>query len=221
MSIAEATFGAGGAEPYASALLGGEVIYLRDVRARSPRVTMDVARWNADADDTDLTLLTSVTGPVLDVGCGPGRMVRAALGLGMHALGLDVSAAAIELAGSLGGAYHLGSVFDAVPAAGIWQTVLLVDGNIGIGGDIPALLARCRDLLGRGGEIVVELDADPQRDAHYTGQVVDARGATSDSFPWAEIGHDRLLRLLPGLGLREVQSWELAGRSFCRLATAQ
>ena len=218
MSIAEATFGAGGAEPYASALLGGEVIYLRDVRARSPRVTMDVARWNADADDTDLTLLTSVTGPVLDVGCGPGRMVRAALGLGLHALGLDVSAAAIDLAGSLGGAYHLGSVFDAVPAAGIWQTVLLVDGNIGIGGDVRAMLERCRELLSPTGEIVIELHDDVDLDNTYVGQLVDARGDKSAFFPWAEIGLNPLTRIAEELGLALVQSWTIDGRSFCRLA---
>ena len=222
MSLAEATFGAGGAEPYAGALRGGELLYLRDVRARSTnRVTMDVSRWNADADLADLTLLASVTGPVLDIGCGPGRMVRAALGLGLHALGLDVSAAAISMAGSLGGSYYQGSVFDSVPAEGIWQTALLVDGNIGIGGDIPALLARCRDLLAATGEIVVELDSDFDHEDHYTGQVVDSRGGTSDSFPWAEIGRGPLLDLLPQLGLREVQSWEIDNRSFCRLAKAR
>ena len=219
MSIAEATFGAGGAEPYATALRGGELIYLRDVRARATnRATMDVSRWNADADDADLTLLASVTGPVLDIGCGPGRMVRAALGLGLHALGIDVSAAAIAIAESLGGAYHRGSVFDAVPAEGIWQTALLVDGNVGIGGDIPALLARCRDLLAASGEIVVELDGDDAHHDHYVAQVVDSRGGASASFPWAEIGRGPLLAMLPQLGLREVQSWEIGGRSFIRLA---
>lgn len=219
MSLVEATFGAGGAEPYAGALRDGELLYLRDVRARSTnRVTMDVSRWNADADQADLTLLARVTGPVLDIGCGPGRMVRAAMRLGMHALGLDVSAAAIAMAGALGGSYHQGSVFDSVPAEGIWQTALLVDGNVGIGGDIPALLARCRDLLAPSGEIVVELHTDPDHDDNYLGQIVDSYGGASASFPWAEIGRRPLLALLPGLSLRRVQLWEIDGRSFCRLA---
>lgn len=219
MSLAEATFGAGGAEPYAGALRGGELLYLRDARERSThRVTMDVSRWNADADQADLTLLASVTGPVLDIGCGPGRMVRAALGLGLQALGLDVSPAAIAMASGLGGTYVEGSVFDRVPGEGIWQTALLVDGNIGIGGDIPALLARCRDLLAASGEIVIELHSDPEHDEHYMGQVVDSHGGTSAVFPWAEIGRKPLLALLPELGLRRVQCWEIDGRSFCRLA---
>ncbi|CAN5181943.1 class I SAM-dependent methyltransferase [soil metagenome] len=219
MSLAEATFGAGGTEPYAAALRDGELLYLRDARERSTnRVTMDVSRWNADADAADLTLLESVTGPVLDIGCGPGRMVRAALAVGMQALGLDVSPAAIALAGRLGGVYHEGSIFDRVPGEGIWQTALLVDGNVGIGGNIPALLARCRDVLAPSGEIVVELHHDPHHHEHYLGEIVDSHGGTSAVFPWAEIGRQSLLELLPGLGLRRVQCWEIDGRSFCRLA---
>jgi len=216
MTLTEATFGAGGSEPYASALRGGELLYLRD--ARSTRVTMDVSRWSADADFADLTLLASVTGPVLDIGCGPGRMVRAALGLGLQALGLDVSAAAIALAGKHGGTFHVGSVFEPVPGEGIWQTALLVDGNIGIGGDIPALLTRARDLTAPTGEIVIELHSDPTHEAHYLAQVVDSRGGSSDEFPWAEIGREPLLAMLPELGLRPVQCWEIDDRSFCRLA---
>lgn len=219
MSLAVSTFGAGGAEPYASALRAGELLYLSDTRTRSTtRVTMDVARWNADADATDLTLLSRVTGPVLDIGCGPGRMVRAAMDLGMHAVGIDVSAAALEVAARLGGSFVKGSVFDRVPGEGMWQTALLVDGNVGIGGDIPSLLARCRDLLSTTGEIVVELNADPDHEAHYFAEVVDSHGNRSDSFPWAEIGLERIRLLLDRLGLTLVQSWELDERAFCRLA---
>jgi hypothetical protein len=122
------------------------------------------------------------------------------------------------MAGQLGGVYYEGSVFDRVPGEGIWQTALLVDGNVGIGGDIPALLSRCRDLLAASGEIVVELHNDPQHEDHYLGEVVDSHGGTSAEFPWAEIGREPLLALLPGLGLREVQGWEIDGRSFSRLA---
>jgi SAM-dependent methyltransferase len=219
VSLSIATFGAGGAEPYASALRDGELLYLNDTRSRSTtRVTMDVSRWNADADDADLTLLSRVTGPVLDIGCGPGRMVRAALDLGMHAVGIDVSAAALDIASSLGGSFFRGSVFDRVPGEGMWQTTLLVDGNVGIGGDIPNLLARCRNLLSPSGEIVVELNADAAHEEHFFAEVVDSRGNRSDSFPWAEIGLDRLRLMLARLDLELIQSWELDGRSFCRLA---
>jgi len=215
-----AAFGAGGAEPYASALGPGDstMLYLSEVGGRSTRATMDVSRWNADADSVDLMLLDAVRGPVLDIGSGPGRMVRAANLRGMVALGIDVSAAAVQLASSIGGEFLQASVFDALPREGRWQTALLVDGNVGIGGDVRALLARCNGLLATEGEIVVEVDIDASHEKHYVGEVVDSRGRRSGSFPWAEIGRDRLAELLPGLGLELAQSWTVGGRSFCRLA---
>jgi SAM-dependent methyltransferase len=222
MSLAVATFGSGGSEPYASALRRADsnLLYLRDARGdgQRHRVTMDVARWNADADDADLTLLRSVTGPVLDIGSGPGRMVRAAMNLGLDALGIDVSPTAVEVARGLGGAFLQRSIFDRLPGEGTWQTALLVDGNVGIGGDVAVLVARCRDLLADSGEIVVELHEDPRHEDRYTAEVVDSLGRTSASFGWAEIGRDRLAMLLPALSLHMIQSWEIRERSFARLA---
>jgi SAM-dependent methyltransferase len=215
------TFGSGGAEPYASALRENDAVTLLledDLRGDASKSVMDVARWNADADDADLTLLRSVTGPVLDIGCGPGRMVRAAMDLGLVVLGVDVSPTAIEIATEAGLPVLEGSVFDTMPSEGQWQTALLVDGNIGIGGDVRAMLRRCRQLLTPTGEIVVELHSDPTRDNTYTGRLVDARGGESGFFPWAEIGLDAMVGIAAELGLDLVQSWELDGRTFCRLA---
>ena len=214
------TFGSGGAEPYADALRRGDAVTLelRDDRfGGSSNSTMDVARWIAEADDTDLTLLRSVTGPVLDIGCGPGRMVRAAVHLGLVVLGVDVSPAAIEIASDAGLPVLERSVFDALPAEGQWQTVLLVDGNIGIGGDVRAMLARCLELLTPSGEIVVELHGDTDRDNTYTARLVDARGGVSALFPWAEIGLRPLVHVAASLGVGLLGSWTLDGRTFCRL----
>jgi len=223
MSIAELapTFGAGGAEPYAHALRRGDsvTLLLDDERhGSSVRSVMDVARWNAGADDADLTLLRSVTGPVLDIGCGPGRMVRAALDLGLEVLGVDVSPTAIDIATEAGLPVLERSVFDRLPGEGRWQTALLVDGNVGIGGDVRAMLARCVQLLTPSGEIVVELHTDPSRDSAYTGRLVDARGGQSGFFPWAEIGLLPMTGVAGSLGLAVVQSWTIGDRAFCRLA---
>lgn len=220
VSVRPNTFGSGGAEPYAEALRSNDAVtlLLDDALGASSHATMDVSRWTAGADDADLTLLRSVTGPVLDIGCGPGRMVRAALDLGLEVLGVDVSPAAIEIASAAGLPVLQRSVFDTLPREGGWQTALLVDGNIGIGGDVRAMLARCRELLSPTGEIVVEVHPDAGRNSSYTGRLVDARGGESEYFPWAEIGLTPMLELAEAMGLRSLQSWKIDGRTFCRLA---
>jgi SAM-dependent methyltransferase len=210
------TFGSGGAETYANALTGERTVFLQG--SRGGRTPMDVARWNASADLVDLTLLSAVNGPVLDIGCGPGRMVKAAHDLGLAAMGIDVSPTAVEIARKLGVEVVQGSVFDFVPRAGTWQTALLVDGNIGIGGDVAALLERCAELISLDGEIVIEVDSTPDRLHTYTAALVDDEGGTSETFPWAEVGANKLVEIARPLGLRLRQSWELEGRGFCRLA---
>jgi SAM-dependent methyltransferase len=221
VDFAPNTFGSGGAEPYAEALRRNDAVTLLlrdDDLGAASHSTMDVARWNAGADDADLTLLRSVAGPVLDIGCGPGRMVRAALDLGLEVLGVDVSPTAVEIASEAGLPVLEISVFEALPREGGWQTALLVDGNIGIGGDVRAMLERCRELLTATGEIVVELHPDDDRNNTYTGTLVDARGGESEVFPWAEIGLNPMTTLAADMGFALQQSWTTDGRTFCRLA---
>ena len=54
-------------------------------------------------------------------------------------------------------------VFGPLPGEGRWDTALLADGNIGIGGDPVALLARVRELLAPEGRVVVDLAAPGRR----------------------------------------------------------
>jgi SAM-dependent methyltransferase len=210
----EATFGAGGSEPYAHAL------------RREGRLTLvggsgtsdyDLGRWMADADDVDRALLASERGPVIDIGCGPGRMVQAAMGLGLVALGVDVSHAAVTVARRAGLPVLTRSVFDRLPREGRWGTALLLDGNIGIGGDPAALLRRCAELLGRRGSVIVEVQADDAADDTFVAHVVDDDGRTSSSFPWAEVGSRALARHATAAGLVVDQTWRVDGRAFCRL----
>ncbi|WP_233197745.1 methyltransferase domain-containing protein [Cryobacterium sp. Y57] len=219
------TFGAGGSEPYAQALQSDDnVLYLHGNRAGADpgtpmRVsTMHAARWSAGADAIDHSLLDGAAGPVLDIGCGPGRMIQAARDAGLSALGVDVSPTAVRIALAAGLAVLQRSVFDDIPLEGTWATLLLVDGNIGIGGDPDALLDRCAALLAVDGVLVVEVHRDPEHDLAYEGTLHDAAGHTSDAFPWAEIGVSALCRRAAKVGLVQVAEWTRGGRSFARLA---
>jgi SAM-dependent methyltransferase len=222
----DATFGRGGDEPYARAIRrdthGG--LTLRESSPISStdgaRLDLDFGKWRADADEVDHSLLRHVRGPVLDIGCGPGRMVRAAGRLGLAALGLDVSPEVVASARGEGMAVVLGSVFDRVPAEGLWGTALLIDGNIGIGGDVAALLSRCREILARTGVLVVEVHPDDGRDHSYSATVVDAEGAQSAVFPWAEIGFARLSEIARASGFVAERAFAQGGRRFCRLTRA-
>lgn len=214
------TFGSGGAEPYANALRGvAPQLYLRDAStARTADRPLDVAGWTASADAVDRSLVARLTGPVLDIGSGPGRLVRASMARGLTSLGIDVSAAAIETARRLGGTFSHQSVFDRVPGEGLWRTALLIDGNIGIGGDIPALLRRCAELISADGAVVAELHSNPAHEQRFDAEVVDESGAASERFPWAEVGLDGLRRMLDATPFTLVKHWNIGGRTFCRLA---
>ncbi|GAA4963613.1 hypothetical protein GCM10023238_33900 [Streptomyces heliomycini] len=85
-------------------------------------VPLDVERWCAEADAADLEVLRRCEGAVLDVGCGPGRLVRGLGVRGRRALGVDVSEAAVAHTVRRGGQALLRSVFDPLPGTGRWGT---------------------------------------------------------------------------------------------------
>ena len=213
--LAPARFGAGGEEPWAAALQGGPArLELVPMGSPADSEPLDLRRWTAEADAADLVALAGLTGPLLDIGCGPGRMVRAALDAGLPAWGVDADPAAVATCRASGLPVLRRSVFDRLPLEGTWSALLLLDGNIGIGGDVETLLARCAALLHRGGALVVEVHPDPTRDVAALWQVRGAAGS-SDPFPWSQAGLPALLRAAHDFDLDDVR--ELGGRSFARL----
>src|SRR5207249_2951296 len=105
--------------------------------------------WWLPAAQVDRHALTRAVGPVLDIGCGPGRHVVALAEMGVPVLGIDVTADALAAARTRGALVLERSVFDRVPGAGRWGTALLLDGNLGIGGEPVMLLSRVASLLRR------------------------------------------------------------------------
>ena len=122
---------------------------------------LPVRRWSGPADADDAWLLDRCTGPTVDLGCGPGRLLVALARRGVPALGIDHSLVAQAQCRARGVVMLRRDVFARVPGEGRWAHVLLADGNIGIGGDPQRLLVRAAGLLAVGGTVLVETDPEP------------------------------------------------------------
>lgn len=207
----------GALAPYEEALRSAMPLRLRT--RTGDLVALDVGRWLGGIDPADATVLERSRGPVLDVGCGPGRFVAALTARGVPALGVDIAEAAVALTRRQGHAALRRDVFGPVPGAGRWPTVLVMDGNVGIGGDPVRLLSRLVGLLAPGGRLIVETHADPARDEHLRVRfAVDGGRPTGPEFGWAQVGNDALAGYAAAARGRVVETWTAAGRPFAVIA---
>jgi SAM-dependent methyltransferase len=195
------------------ALAGTPATILRNDGTESD---LDVARWHRAAADRDRWLLDRCTGPVIDLGCGPGRLVVALVQRGVPALGVDVSGTAQQQCRRRGAPMVRRDLFQRLPAEGCWDHVLLADGNIGIGGHPLRLLQRAAELLRPGGTVLVE--TDPRPDLLWRGTVrVRTVACTGRSVPWACVGSDALIGLAAAADL-ECRAGSTGPRTFVELA---
>jgi SAM-dependent methyltransferase len=178
-------------------------------------IDLAVDRWREHPDDLELDLLASLPDPVLDVGCGPGRIVGALAGAGRMALGVDPSPVAVGEAQRRQAPVLQRSVFGPLPGERRWGAVLLLDGNVGIGGDPEALLRRSAELLRPGGQVVAEVEGPGTGTRSLTVRIESA-DAASPWFPWARVGIDGFATLATLAGLTPTDLTVGGDRWFAR-----
>lgn len=206
----------GAVEPAAAfaGALAGEPWRLR--LACGTEVAVPFELYTGEPTGADRRLLERTRGPVIDIGCGPGRHVGHLARRGVPAIGIDVSRAAVRLARRRGAPAVLRSVFGDVPGEGTWGTALLLDGNIGIGGDPTRLLRRVGTLLAPGAQVLVECAAGASTARPGPVRLV-GPGGVSTPFEWAVVASGELAGVAARAGLALADAWCDEGRHFAVL----
>jgi SAM-dependent methyltransferase len=200
--------------------LAGERCWIR--HDDGSRCALPVRSWlgGHGADDLfDGTVVGLCDGPTLDLGCGPGRLVAHLIRRGVPALGVDQSATAVGLARRNGAPALHRDVFEPLPATGRWHTVVLADGNVGLGGDPRRILNRAGELLRRGGRCVAEFDT-AARGVRARWVRLESPHAIGPWFRWAAVGVDSAAWLAEQAGLTLTSFHPAGDRVVASLAAA-
>lgn len=175
---------------------------------------LPVADWLREPDADDVAIAGHCAGPTLDIGCGPGRLAALLVRGGHTVLGIDVVPEAVRQTVGRGAVALRRDVHGHVPGEGRWQSALLADGNVGIGGDPVALLQRVRALLTpQGGRVVAEV-AGPGVPHRTRLLRLDCDGIRSEPFRWSVVGCDDLPAIAAAAGL-SVMSLHPHGARWC------
>lgn len=189
---------------------------VRDGEGRVRALDDALDRWMGPCDAADRTVLDRCAGLTLDVGCGPGRLVAELHRPDALPLGIDVNEVAVQLTRSRGGAAERADVFGPVPGQRYWHTVVLLDGNLGIGGNPRRLFARCHSLLAPGGQVLVE--AAPPRCASGPGRRrLESGDEIGPWFPWATLDVAGVAACAASASLQVRESWSEGDRWFTAL----
>ena len=112
------------------------------------------------------------------------------------------------------------SIFERLPGEGRWRSVLLLDGNIGIGGDPVRLLTRIASLLAAGGVALVEVEP-PGQPTRIGQALLETHHGPGPWFPWAWVSADDLHSIAAAADLQPVRWHRLDRRWIGALTAAQ
>ncbi len=184
------------------------------------RFPLELSEWCSPADAVDRHALTRLAdhlpprATIIDLACGPGRHAAYLAALGMQVLGVDLAPAALTRAGSGRVAVLRRDILGPLPGAHAWDAALLLDGNVGIGGEPHRLLGRVFELLTVAGRLLVEVDAgvsDRRTLQLHHGQ------RSSTPFAWARITSRDLANPARQAGLDVLDTWRDGHRAFAIL----
>lgn len=197
--------------------------HLRSACGRS--IPLHVPRWFDEPGPHEQAVLDQAIPTALDIGCGPGRHTLALTARGVNAVGVDAASESVRTARQRGARVLHRSVFDRLPGEGRWGSALLLDGNVGIGGDPPALLRRIHHLLHPGGRLLIELEAPGVSSRTLkvrptASEAVWLPWPTGSRFPWATLGVDDLEGVATSTGFATQRVWESGERWFARMDVA-
>lgn len=197
--------------------LDGERCWIRQQDGRVSR--LPVRDWligSRTHSSFDQAIIDMCCGPTIDLGCGPGRLVAALVQRGIPALGVDLSASAVQMARSTGVPVLRRDLFGPLPGMGRWHTALLADGNVGLGGDPWRVLQRAGELLRRGGECLAEFDtAVTGVESRWVR--LESADAVGPWFRWASVGLDCAARIAADVGLAVQAVHPVGGRAIASL----
>ncbi|MGZ8801215.1 MAG: methyltransferase domain-containing protein [Mycobacterium sp.] len=198
--------------------LDGERCWVRHDDGRVKKLPIRSWLGGRHADTKfDHAVVGMCEGPTIDLGCGPGRLVAHLVARGVPALGVDLSATAVELARNSGAPALRRDMFEPLPATGRWQTVLLADGNVGLGGDPRRVLRRAAELLCCGGHCLAEFDT--MTTGIDVGWVrLESSRTIGPWFRWASVGIDSVPSLAAQVGLAVADIHRIGTRVVATLA---